>query len=667
MLSARDDKLLHSKQPLLQKWYLGEIIGEGSSGTVYEITDNNGNHCALKVISVTINDKSDTLDLREQDSTTQKKYLDEMTSEILAEVRVMQKLEHNSRIVKYREYDVIEAMDSFVRLILIRMDLLQPLNKVLRMKESEFTPKEVAGMGTDILTSLLECRKHNIIHRDIKPSNIFVTKDNRYLLGDFGSARLLEKTMMASHKGTLAYMAPEIAAGQTFNSTVDIYSLGIMMYQLLNNRRLPLLNDAFKFSDIESAVEKRLSGALLPHPENADGELGDIICKMCAYSPKERYTSPEECLEDLKSYMSHKKTKRKTRIKAKIPILFALLLIISILAAVTLTVTLKNKHNPIAGISSGNVNSSGAIASDEKWFYYSQDVIGERGIRVSKDGKQKEVLCDYIMHDINITQNYLFFSSQYTTIDNDIRPSYTFTTGLYRMDKDGSNLICLDDSDIFNPVTYGEYVYYFKSEDDNNVLCRIPIQGGEVEILSKFDEYTYNFYPYADQIYIFDHGKNALISLNIFDGTTTVIINETTYDFCIENGLLYCLPPGSNGFNNKIYIHELNPSSPAAINLENARIVTFPYDIYEFNVSNGVIYATSNITASWDDQPDKDGIWRINNDGSGLKQIYTGNATELQLVEQRLYFVDDTVVYFTDLNGENLNTVDDMTLFYMLN
>lgn len=660
MLSARDDKLLHSKQPLFQKWYLGDIIGEGSSGTVYEITDKNGNRCALKVIPVTIDDIGGTLHLKEQDSAAKEKYLDEMTSEILAEVRVMEKLEHNTGIVKYQEYDVIEATDSFVRLILIKMQLLQPLNKVLRIRESEFTQKEAAAMGIDILTALSECRKHNIIHRDIKPSNIFVTDDNQYLLGDFGSARLLEKTMMASHKGTLAYMAPEIAAGQPFNSTADIYSLGIVIYQLLNNRRLPLLKDGFKFSDIETAVEQRLSGVSLPHPEHADNELGEIICRMCAYLPKDRYASPEECLEDLKNYISHNKRKRKRRIKPRAPIICILTLVILLSAALILTSLLKNKNNLVAGISSGNVNSSGAIASDEKWLYYSQDVLGERGIRVSKDGKVKEVICDYNMHDINITQDYLIFTSLYTQLESD---PYVYNTGLYRMDKDGNNPICLDDSTVFNPITYGEYVYYLKDEDNRHLLCRIPIQGGETETLSEVGQYTYNFYLYGDQLYITDTTDYKLISLDIYDGTKTVIINEYIGNFCIEDGILYCC---DTGFNNKIYIHELSPSSPTAINLENCRSITLPYEIYQFNVSDGVIYAACDITTSIDGETDKGGIWCINSDGSDLKQIYAGNASHIMLTSQKLYFVDDGIIYYMDLDGNNITEMDDMSILYIL-
>lgn len=117
MLSTKDDKLLRSRQPLFHKWYLEDMIGEGSSGTVYEITDHNGNHCALKVIPVTMDDGAGTLPMNEQNPVSINKYLDELTNEILAEVRVMQQLEHTTGIVNYQEYDVIEETDSFLRQI----------------------------------------------------------------------------------------------------------------------------------------------------------------------------------------------------------------------------------------------------------------------------------------------------------------------------------------------------------------------------------------------------------------------------------------------------------------------------------------------------------------------------------------------------------------------
>ena len=79
-----------------------------------------------------------------------------------------------------------------------------------------------------------------------------------------------------------------------------------------------------------------------------------------------------------------------------------------------------------------------------------------------------------------------------------------------------------------------------------------------------------------------------------------------------------------------------------------------------------VIYATSNVTASWNNEADRDGIWRVNNDGSDLEQIYTGNALQLQIIDETIYFEDNADIYRMDLNGKNLSAFEDITLFYML-
>lgn len=665
MLSSRDDQFLHSMQPLFQKWYLEDSIGEGSSATVYKITDKEGSHCALKVIPVTMDDAMTALCLKKEDFSYQKACLDEMTNDILSEVKVMQTLKNQEGIIQYQDYDILEMPDSSAKYILIKMELLNPLNKILRTRESEFTREETARIGIDLLTALSECRNHNIIHRDIKPSNIFVTDDNRYLLGDFGSARLLEKTMMASHKGTLSYMAPEIAAGKSFNGTADIYSLGLVMYQLLNNRRLPFLDSSFKFADIEPAIEKRLSGTSFSYPEHADKELGFIICKMCAYSPMDRYASPEECLADLENYLKHGTVRKNTGKKWKPAIGGAILLVILLIAINIFPLNHNNASNPC--ITSGNVNASGAIASDDQWLYYSQNVPGQFGIRVSKDDGRKEVLCDYIMHCINITKDYVVFTSRYTPRESDYESTDNYTTGLYRMNKDGSNLTCLDDSTVYNPVVYGEYIYYLKNEEDSNVLCRISIEGGEADTFSKFDAFTFHFYLFKNELYIYDSDARNLIAFNLQNKEQTVIIKQTACaDFCIEDGFLYCQLADTDGFSNKLYIHPLSSSTPAAINLNQAKTITFPHKIFEFNVSNGIIYASSNMNASRNEKPEEDGIWRVTRNGKHLKQIYTGNATQLQIIDQTLYFEDFSQIYHMDLDGSHLQKFDDIDFFYIL-
>lgn len=147
MLSEKEDKLLHSRQPIFDQWYLGDVIGEGSSGTVYEMIDNQKNRCALKVIPVTVEKENGTISLNRQDCFDGKRYLEEMTDEIFTEVKVMQTLERTTRIVQYKEYGVIKAEDFSMNLILIRMDLLQPLNKVLRTRDSEFSQKRNGSHG----------------------------------------------------------------------------------------------------------------------------------------------------------------------------------------------------------------------------------------------------------------------------------------------------------------------------------------------------------------------------------------------------------------------------------------------------------------------------------------------------------------------------------------
>ena len=79
MLSEKEDKLLHSRQPIFDQWYLGDVIGEGSSGTVYEMIDNQKNRCALKVIPVTVEKENGTIPLNRQDCFDGKRYLEEMT------------------------------------------------------------------------------------------------------------------------------------------------------------------------------------------------------------------------------------------------------------------------------------------------------------------------------------------------------------------------------------------------------------------------------------------------------------------------------------------------------------------------------------------------------------------------------------------------------------
>lgn len=146
---------------------------------------------------------------------------------------------------------------------------------------------DVLRLGIDLCKALEYCQCQNIIHRDIKPENIFVSRFGEFKLGDFGIARELERTMSGlSKKGTYSYMAPEMYKGEAYDSRVDIYSLGIVLYKLRNHNRLPFISlekQLITYRDKENALNKRMAGEKLPRPAEAGDAFAEVILKACAF------------------------------------------------------------------------------------------------------------------------------------------------------------------------------------------------------------------------------------------------------------------------------------------------------------------------------------------------------------------------------------------------
>lgn len=290
-------------------WHIDKSIGEGAYGKVYRIVREDFGHqyeAALKVIEIPQN-REEIESIRNEGMTEEgvTLYFQSMVQDIVEEFALMSRLKGNSNIVSYEDHAVIEKEEEMGWYIYIRMELLPTLYE--HIKKNTLTVRDVIRLGIDICHALEICQKYNIIHRDIKPENIYVSDVGTFKLGDFGTARQLEKTSSGlSQKGTLMYMAPEICHGKEYNSTVDIYSLGIVLYRFLNNNRFPFMPDAsqpVKYSDRMKAYELRYSGEPLPKPCNAEGRLAEIVLKACAYNPKERYESAYEMRKALQSVM----------------------------------------------------------------------------------------------------------------------------------------------------------------------------------------------------------------------------------------------------------------------------------------------------------------------------------------------------------------------------
>lgn len=290
------------------EWQIEEKpLGKGAFGVVYKaVRTDHGvkSYAAIKIISIPA-DSSEVDSLRSEglDLNATKTYLQGIVNDFVSEIQLMESLKGIQNIVSVEDYKVVEKKNEIGWNIYIRMELLTPFNTYIRDKE--LSEKEIIKLGCDICTALEICSKRNIIHRDIKPENIFINDFGYFKLGDFGIARKLENvTGGLSQKGTYNYMAPEVANNNKYDARVDLYSLGIVLYRLLNGNRLPFLETEQQLlnpNERKLAVERRIHGEALPAPCNASPEMANLILRACAFEPNARFVSAEEMKKALES------------------------------------------------------------------------------------------------------------------------------------------------------------------------------------------------------------------------------------------------------------------------------------------------------------------------------------------------------------------------------
>ena len=293
-----------SNVPQWPGWKTTRLIGRGSFGAVYEIEREvfgDVEKAALKMLSIPQNagDVEDMLGdgFSEDDITST---FQSHLQSIVAEYSLMKKMNGCANIVNCDDVRYIQHEDGYGWDIFIKMELLTPMTKAF---QDEIPEEAVTKLAKDMCAALEICKAHDVIHRDIKPQNIFVSPYGDYKLGDFGIAKTVEKTMGGTKIGTYRYMAPEVYNNQPYNSTADIYSLGLVLYWMLNEKRMPFLPLPPEKFTTEMESETRLwrfQGKPLPAPAHGSDELKKIVLKACAFDPKDRYRSATEMLQDLK-------------------------------------------------------------------------------------------------------------------------------------------------------------------------------------------------------------------------------------------------------------------------------------------------------------------------------------------------------------------------------
>lgn len=676
-------------EPLWGGWYVEKLIGEGSFGQVFKIVKEEWGfryEAALKVIRVpTKGQYREASAVMATNDDSLMDYFEDSVKNIVNEIRVMYTLKGNSNIVGYEDHMVIKRDDPPGWDILLRMEYLKTLHSFI--SETLLTRKDVIKLGIDICSAIETCSQRGIIHRDIKDENIFVSKYGEFKLGDFGISKELSKSgRAASMKGTPLFMAPEVFRGEKYDVRADLYSLGIVLYRLLNCGRIPLVPpypEVIKYKDSEEALERRISGEELNSPIEAGDKLGAVILKACRHNSSERYSNASEMRQELERVLDslgteeknqcltlpgYKKRNEKQRDaefdktevypefvpeeQKKSPMdlddiffeddIFEDDFFEDILEQVNgddafdgsqqrdIKVSRSSRGN-----SQGNIINGGLVSSQGLWDYYS---ITNKLCKVKIDGSFEQVLANISAWYINVLGDWVYFSN---SGDDD---------SIYRISIDGAYVEKLNSDKAWDITVKDDWIFY-SNESDGYGIYKIKTDGSCRTKISSDKSYCLNVTK--DWIYYVNKNDKGSIYKIKLDGTERVklIDNDCNY-INAEDGCIYY---ANNSDGGRIYKMTLDGNAVRINEDTSSNINVYGEFIYYSNKNDG------------------GKLYRINKDGSNKTLLCTNSCDFINITENWIYYVnkeDGGNLYKIKFDGSNKvklsgNTDEDGEWFYL--
>ena len=213
----------------------------------------------------------------------------EAKKRFINEAQAASSLQHNNIC---NIHDIDETKDGQ---IFICMDCYEGETLKNKIERGQIKTEEAIDIIVQVATGLQKAHEKGIIHRDIKPANIFITNDGVVKILDFGLAKLSGQTMitkMGETVGTIAYMSPEQTRGELVDQRTDIWSLGVVLYEMLTGQ-LP-----FK-GDYEQAVIYSILNKELKDLSSVSKEFQGILTKCLSKNPSDRYQNISELLDNI--------------------------------------------------------------------------------------------------------------------------------------------------------------------------------------------------------------------------------------------------------------------------------------------------------------------------------------------------------------------------------
>ncbi len=312
------------------RYKIVQELGRGAMGVVYQAHDPQIDRLiALKVLR--------------QDRVTS----DDFVKRFLKEAKAIGRLSHPGIVTVY---DIGQDHGT----IYIAMEYLDGTALDGVMAGQKFSPEEIVDIGSQVASALDYAHQKGIIHRDIKPPNIICTSNGTVKVTDFGIARIedaagQQQTKAGEILGTPLYMSPEQVSGMTVDGRSDIYSLGLILYELATGTR------PFKGSNLTTifkAITQDIPQPVLELSQDIPAELSSTIMQCLDKEPGNRYPSGEKLTKALTRSLpsSPQRSQLKNDSKSQTSNLMPLLLILFSLIGLGIGVLVyytTNSHNQL--------------------------------------------------------------------------------------------------------------------------------------------------------------------------------------------------------------------------------------------------------------------------------------------------------------------------------
>lgn len=277
--------------PMLNGLMLGEAMSSHDGVRCYPaIRHSNQEKYIVKVISVPSSQvQLDALLLTGAFPSREAalEYYMDVSRDMLRETEILRQLSHQEGFIPYLDAQIISNDDFTGYEVYLLGSFKRSAERIFQSEA--MTHQGIIRMGLDLCAALAACRREGYIYVDLKPGNIFYSEEQGYRIGDVGFASMASLAYASlPEKYRSRYTAPELLDEMAvLNETVDVYALGLVLYQAYNGGVLPELAD----------------GQPLPTPLYADYEFADIILRACHPDPSKRWKDPTALAQAIISYV----------------------------------------------------------------------------------------------------------------------------------------------------------------------------------------------------------------------------------------------------------------------------------------------------------------------------------------------------------------------------